>query len=90
MHAHACYTALPMRTTVEIKDEYRAKLLELAARRGEKGFSSIIEEALRDYLDRDTRQEEVRGRALRLRGALSAKESDRLRSETGALRKSWR
>lgn len=79
-----------MRTTVEIKDEYRGKLLEIAARRGEKGFSGIIEEAVRDYLDRDARQVEVQSKALRLRGALSIKESQRLRSETRALRSSWR
>ena len=35
-----------MRTTIEIRDEHRAKLLEMAARRGEKGFSSIVSEAI--------------------------------------------
>lgn len=79
-----------MRTTVEIKDEYRAKLLELAARRGEKGFSGVIEEAIREYLNRESRQKEIRSKALRLRGVLSAKDADRLREETAALRKSWR
>ena len=29
-----------MRTTIEMKPEHRAKLLELAAHRGAKGFSS--------------------------------------------------
>ncbi len=79
-----------MRTTLEIKDEYRAKLLEIAARRGEKGFSGIVEEAVREYLDRESRQGDVRSRAVRLRGSLSPKESNRFRSETGELRKSWR
>ncbi len=35
-----------MRTTIEIRDEHRAKLLEMAARRGEKGFSSIVSETI--------------------------------------------
>ena len=30
-----------MRTTIELKPEHRAKLLELAARRGEKGFTPM-------------------------------------------------
>lgn len=34
-----------MRTTIEIKPEHRAKLLELAARRGAKGFSELVDEA---------------------------------------------
>ena len=39
-----------MRTTIEIKPEHRAKLLELAARRGTKGFSELVGEALDAYL----------------------------------------
>ena len=39
-----------MRTTIELKDESRARLLDMAARRGEKGFSTIIGEAVDLYL----------------------------------------
>ena len=39
-----------MRTTIELKPEHRAALLELAARRGEKGFSSLIADAIEAYL----------------------------------------
>ena len=35
-----------MRTTVEINDRFRARLLQIAAERGEKGFSGMLEEAL--------------------------------------------
>jgi hypothetical protein len=35
-----------MRTTIEMKLEHRAKLLELAAHRGAKGFSELVSEAL--------------------------------------------
>ena len=35
-----------MKTTVEITDEHRARLVELAARRREKGFSRIVSEAM--------------------------------------------
>jgi predicted transcriptional regulator len=35
-----------MRTTIELKPEHRARLLELAARRGQKGLSAVIQEAI--------------------------------------------
>jgi len=39
-----------MRTTLEIPDEQRAKLLQLAAARGMKGFSSLVTEALAERI----------------------------------------
>ncbi len=79
-----------MRTTIELKDEHRARLLELAARRGEKGFSSVIAEAIDEHLRRTEAGGEARRRARRLRGTLSRKDADRLRKTTAALRESWR
>jgi hypothetical protein len=79
-----------MRTTIELKPEHRAKLLELAARRGEKGFSSVIAEAIESHLARATENDEARRKALRLRGALSRKDADDLRHTAEALRESWR
>ena len=46
-----------MRTTIEIKPEHRARLLELAARRGNKGFSELVGEALEAYLRAETDRE---------------------------------
>ena len=51
MHVHACEYGC-MRTTVEITDAQRAGLLELAARRGEKGFSRLVQEAVEAILAR--------------------------------------
>jgi hypothetical protein len=79
-----------MRTTIELKDEYRAKLLELAARRGEKGFSRIIEQAVAAYLKAAAANEELRQRALGLQGVLGKREAEKLRAATAALRESWR
>ena len=79
-----------MRTTIEIKPEHRAKLLELAARRGEKGFSSVINEAVEVYLAGSTEQERFRKRALRLRGMLPHDEARRLRQSSETLRGFWR
>ena len=79
-----------MRTTIELKDEFRARLLEIAARRGEKGFSTLIGEAVDLYL-RTADADEVRRRsAMALRGRLDGGDARRLRQATSTLRESWR
>jgi hypothetical protein len=77
-----------MRTTIEIDDEHRARLVELAARRREKGFSRIVSEAIDQYLE--DRAEADRRSALKLRGSLSRRQAARLESETARIRSSWR
>lgn len=79
-----------MRTTIEMTDEHRAALLELAARRGLKGFSSLVEDAIASYLLAETARHDKRRAAARLRGALSKNEAWALRSRTAALRDQWR
>jgi hypothetical protein len=79
-----------MRTTIEMKAEHRARLLELAARRGGKGFSDLVGEALEAYLRAEGDREAMRKRALGLKGALAAREARSLRDTAAALRSSWR
>jgi hypothetical protein len=79
-----------MRTTVEMSDEHRAKLLAIAGARGEKGFSRIVEEALDLYLEHETAMESARRRAARLIGALGEEEEQDLRRRVAALREEWR
>ena len=79
-----------MRTTIEMKDEHRAALLEIAARRRLKGFSALVEDAVASYLKADAeRRARLRG-ALALKGSLSRAEGDRFRKEAAALRRAWR
>jgi hypothetical protein len=78
-----------VRTTVEIRPEHRAKLLELAAKRGEKGFSGIVAEALDVYFAEGRDADRVR-RLRKLRGVLSDAEAKHLRNTTAAVRKFWR
>ena len=79
-----------MRTTIEISDEQRARLLEAAARRGEKGFSSIVEEALARYFDAEDERREAIRKALAAIGTLPESAADRLEKEVRKLRRSWR
>jgi hypothetical protein len=88
MHMHVIMSN--MRTTIEIRDEHRARLLELAARRGEKGFSKLVAEAIELYLETLSRDEEKRQAALQLRGSLTEEEADAMRAATSSLRQSWR
>ncbi len=79
-----------MRTTIELKDDLRARLLEIAARRGEKGISRLIEEAVEMYLARSAADREHGVKALALKGALREMEADRLRAAVTEIRGSWR
>ena len=79
-----------MRTTIEITPDHRAKLLALAARRGAKGFSRLVAEALDAYLRAEADREGQRKQAVRLKGALPAREAQALRDAAAALRTSWR
>ena len=79
-----------MRTTIEIPDEYRARLLEIAARRGEKGFSRLVTEALDLYLDQSRCDEVALARALAAKGSLSEKAASELRNSVRAIREQWR
>lgn len=79
-----------MRTTIELPDEQRARLVELAARQGRKGFSGIIQEALTRYFEAlDGRDDRVRD-ALAVLGTLDEEAAVRMQEEHRRLRASWR
>jgi hypothetical protein len=78
-----------MRTTIEITPEHRAKLLELAARRGV-SLARLVAETLEAYLRAAADREAHRHQAVRLQGALPAREARALRAATTALRRRGR
>lgn len=79
-----------MRTTVEITDQQRAKLLELAAERGIKGFSELVQEAIEEYLKANVARRERVTAALAALGSLSEKEARSLEGSVAAVRGRWR
>lgn len=79
-----------MRTTVEIGDDQRADLLRLAAQRGEKGFSSIVREALDLYMRQHRAKRAAVEQALKLEGSFSDDEADALEASVKQLRAKWR
>lgn len=79
-----------MRTTIELPNALRAKLLELAARRGEKGFSNLVREAVEGYLARLEARDEPRRAALEALGSVGEAEAERLSESVHRLRDRWR
>ena len=84
------YSVVVMRTTIEMTDEQRAKLLHLAATRGLKSFSKLVQEAIDLYIEsRADRESEVRA-ALAMRGVLKGSEADHLAEVSRQIRSTWR
>lgn len=77
-----------MRTTVDIPQNLRQKLIAEAARKNLKGFSPLVTEALRQYFstETDSRDDVIAN----LRGCLSRKEAERDLMRIAEGRKNWR
>jgi hypothetical protein len=79
-----------VRTTIEITDEQRSKLLETAAKRGEKGFSSIVQEALDHYFEAAADYRARAERGIKVLGTLADPAAERMEKDARQLRRSWR
>jgi predicted transcriptional regulator len=79
-----------MRTTIEMKPEHRARLLELAAKRSEKGFSTLVAEALELYLESQNGRTNAIRSALALKGSFQEAEAAGLLTRTRKIRARWR
>jgi hypothetical protein len=79
-----------MRTTVEMKPEHRSALLTIAARRGDKGFSGVLEDAIEQFLEAERMRRRKREEVINLAGSLSPEEAAELRDRTHVLREHWR
>lgn len=78
-----------MRTTLELDDELRARLVELAAERGEKGYSSLVNEALREYLAREEQRQNMLDEVMSLRGSLDEAQAEQLRERVESAWENW-
>jgi hypothetical protein len=79
-----------MRTTVEMKPEHRSALIALASKRGHKGFSGDLAEAIDTYLRGEEERDRRKAALLAVGGSLSAKDADHLRRVSRQLRENWR
>jgi predicted transcriptional regulator len=84
---HACSSYYEMvRTTVELSDPVYRRVRALAAARGTRGFSPIVEEALREYLERGADETPGQDAFAAARGAWGSADAKRFETE---LREAW-
>ena len=79
-----------MRTTIELTNRQRAKLLELAGRQGLKGFSQLVQDAVDRYLEEETAKLARVDAALAAVGSLDDEAADALEDFMRRTRSSWR
>jgi predicted transcriptional regulator len=79
-----------MRTTIELRDDQRARLLEIAARRGEKGFSRLVQEAVDRFLEAEALRDRATEDAVRAMGSLPTGSAGRMHEAVRHLRDRWR
>lgn len=73
-----------------MKPEHRARVLELAANRGEKGFSTVVAEALELYLETQGRRTSATRDAIALKGSMKETDAADLLAQTRRIRADWR
>ncbi|MGH2747604.1 MAG: ribbon-helix-helix protein, CopG family [Actinomycetota bacterium] len=76
-----------MRTTIEITREQHLALTELAAKRGIRGFSPLVREAIDFYL-RERHESEMK-EFLELRGSISDEDADEMKRRIDKAWATW-
>lgn len=79
-----------MRTTIELTNTQRARLLELAAQRRERGFSRLVQEAVDRFLAEEGPRSPRIHAALALAGTLDEEAADAMEASVATGRRSWR
>ena len=79
-----------MRTTIEISNHQRGVLVALAAQRGLRGYSELIEEAVDKYIETQQRNPEIKEKVLALQGSWKRGEAERVRARLLELREKWK
>ena len=75
-----------MRTTVELSDDHRSVLHFLAAQRGLRGYSKLIQEAIDFYIKEKTGKKSDIKRLLKMRGTWGKEETKKFRKRVGEIR----
>ncbi len=79
-----------MRTTIDLPNDLRAKLMALAARRGMRGYSEIVREAVARYLWEEEKKEAGVDEILSLAGSLTDEEAEEARKRIEEAWNRWR
>ena len=79
-----------MRTTVELSNDQRSFLRSLAARRGLRGYSKLIQEAVDLYIQEMTAKEGSARHLLQMRGTWNKEEARKFQKKLKGIRKNWK
>lgn len=79
-----------MRTTIELSDDLIGILHTLAVKKGYRGYSKVIEEAVNFYLKYNEEREMRRKKILRMRGSWNQKEAKEVKLKLKEIRKNWK
>jgi predicted transcriptional regulator len=78
-----------VRTTIELPDHQRAALAAIAAKRKLRGYSTLVQEALDQYLTRQARNTPEIRALLSLKGAWGDDEATEARQAVAEVRANW-
>ncbi len=79
-----------MRTTIELPDSLIGVLHALAVKKGYRGYSKVIKDALDFYLKENERRETRKEKVLMMRGSWSQTEAEEIRARLEEIRKNWK
>jgi len=79
-----------MRATIELPDHLRAAVLSVAARKGYRGYSRVIIEALEYYLAEVEAKESGLDELLAMKGSWSRREAAEASQRVSNARRNWK
>jgi hypothetical protein len=79
-----------MRTTIELSNDHRSSLHSLAARRGLRGYSKLIQEAVDLYIQEKTAKERNVKPLLQMRGTWNSEDARKFQRNLRKIRRNWK
>lgn len=79
-----------MRTTIELADDLIAALHALAVKKGYRGYSRVMEEAVKHYLRKNEKKDLSLSVLMKMRGSWNAEEAAETKKRLEEMRKNWR
>ena len=79
-----------MRTTIELSNDHRSSLHSLAARRGIRGYSKLIQEAVDLYIKEMTVKEGNAKLLLKMRGTWNKDDANAFSKKLREIRRNWK
>jgi metal-responsive CopG/Arc/MetJ family transcriptional regulator len=79
-----------MRTTVELSDDMIAALHALSVKKGYRGYSKLLQEAIAHYLEENEKKDLSLSVLMKMRGSWNPKEASETKKKLEEIRKNWR